>query len=71
MEGKGNSKARYKLCEGEVGNWGLLIKKGDKYRRREEGKVTVRYLKCDKNHTSKDLYIMLVSQNINIHTQFK
>lgn len=71
MEGKWNSKARYKLCEGEVGNGDLLIKKGVKYRRREKGKVTVRYLKFDKNHTSKDLRIMLVSQNINIHTQFK
>lgn len=71
MEGKGNSKARYKLCEGEVGNGGLLIKKGDKYRSREEGKVTVSYLKSDKNHTSKDLPIMFISQNINIHSQFK
>lgn len=53
------------------GNGGLLIKKGDKYRSREEGKVTVSYLKSDKNYTSKDLPIMFVSQNINIHSQFK
>ena len=71
MERKGDSKARYKLCEGELGNGGFFIKKGDKYRRREDGKVTVKYRKSDKNHTGKYLPITLVSQNINIHTQFK